>query len=569
MNYNQRVRSRIILVLVILVALGLGLSLFNIQIIKGDYYASRANTQYAKPAKTLFDRGSIYFSNKDNIKIAAAAVARGWVVYINPSIINDPEVAYKALSQYLDLEHDEFIRKATKVNDRYEELANQVTSEVADSIKSLGLTGVGVSAETWRRYPGGNLASHELGILGQSASSSLVSGRYGLERSYEDVLSREGFGSSINSFARLFSGLRDSVLGEKSEADIITTIEPSAQRYLEKVLAETRATWQSDEIGGIVIRPENGEVIAMSSLPSFDPNDTSSVRDIRVFSNPLVESVYEMGSIMKPLTMAVALDDGVVDHDSTYDDTGTMTLSGKKISNFDGRARGVVPVQEILSQSLNVGAAKMALLVGKDNFAKYFLDFGLGERTGIDLPNEAIGLVGNLKTGRDVEIATVAYGQGIAISPVAMARALCLLANGGRMITPHLVKEIDYADGRKEVLSFTDKTVIKKETADEVTKMLVKVVDDALAKGAIKMDRYQIAAKTGTAQIPDNKNGGYYKDRYLHSFFGYFPASRPEFLVFIYQVYPKGAEYASATMTKPFDQIAKFLIDYYGLSPDR
>ena len=175
-----------------------------------------------------------------------------------------------------------------------------------------------------------------------------------------------------------------------------------------------------------------------------------------------------------------------------------------------------------------------------------------------------------MNTGRDVEIATAAYGQGIAVSPIAMTRGLAILANSGILVRPHLVKEIDYLDGSSEIVPVATGTpVLKKKTVDHVTQMLVTVVDDALLHGAIKMDHYSIAAKTGTAQIPDHVNGGYYPDKYLHSFFGYFPAYNPKFIVFLYQIYPKGAEYASATLTNPFSDIVKFLINYYNISPDR
>jgi cell division protein FtsI/penicillin-binding protein 2 len=173
-----------------------------------------------------------------------------------------------------------------------------------------------------------------------------------------------------------------------------------------------------------------------------------------------------------------------------------------------------------------------------------------------------------MRTGRDVEIATAAYGQGIAISPIAVTKALSILANGGYTITPHLVKEIRYSDGTNKVINIQrGGPVLKKQTTDDVTKMLVKVVDNTLLQGKIKDERYSIAAKTGTAQMADHTKGGYYPDRYLHSFFGYFPAYNPKYLVFLFQVYPKGTEYAADTLTDPFDQITKFLINYFNIAP--
>ena len=573
MNSNQRIRSRLIFILILLGAGSLAASLYWTEIVRGASYAAKAEQQYAKPANSLFDRGSILFSSKDGTTAAAATVGSGFLVFMNPGAITDAKQTYDALSQYLKLDKASFMSKAGRADDHYEVVAEQVDSSTAQSIKDLALAGVGVSPETWRSYPGKMLAAHALGLVGEDASSTSLSGRYGLERSYESTLSRVGSGSSASVFAQLFGDL-DSVFGSKSSGsgDIVTTIEPTVEKYLEKVLGEASSAWHPDEIGGIIMDPQTGEIVAMSSLPTFDPNNTASVKNVAVLSDPLVEHVYEMGSIMKPLTMATALDSGAETAASTYDDTGTMTLSGKKISNYDGKARGVIPMQEILSQSLNVGAATIALKVGKDDFSKYFLSFGLGDKTGIDLPNEGTGIVKNLKTGRDVEIATAAYGQGIAISPVNMARALSILANGGYLVTPHLVKEIDYTDGTTKATAVVKSgPVLKKETLDDVTRMLVKVVDDKIAQAHpdIHFANYSIAAKTGTAQIADHVNGGYYPDRYLHSFFGYFPAYNPKYLVFLYQIYPKGAQYASETLTDPFSEIAKFLINYYNIAPDR
>jgi cell division protein FtsI/penicillin-binding protein 2 len=482
------------------------------------------------------------------------------------------------ISQYATVDKDDFMKRATKANDVYEEILHRVDPDVAQSITNLALPGVGLIKESWRSYPGGIMASHELGLVGEKTDGTME-GKYGLERSYDDELARKSAGSSASVFAQLFDGLRSTTFGVDS-GNIDTTIEPTVEKYLEKTLANTSAEWHPDEIGGIVMDPTSGAILAMSSLPTFDANDLSNIKDAKVLSNPLVEHVYEMGSIVKPLTMAMALDTGAEKPDSLYEDVGTMTLNGKKIANFDGRARGVIPMQEILSQSLNIGAATIALKTEKDSgtgtMLAYFSKYGFSDKTDVDLPNEATGLIGNLKPGpslRDISIATAAYGQGIAISPIETVRALSILANGGVSVKPHIVSSIELADGTVKNTDFGNpgkgQQVIKKESADEVTKMLVKVVDTALKKGAIKMDHYSIAAKTGTAQIPDHVNGGYYPDKYLHSFFGYFPAYNPKFIVFLYQIYPKGAQYASETLTDPFADMAKFLINYYDVPPDR
>lgn len=572
MNSKARFRIRIVLGGIILAAFVIVAALYRTEIIKGSGYAAKAQAQYAKPTVSIFDRGSIFFQTRDGARVAAATVSRGYFMYMDQKLITDASQAYEALSQYVTLDKGSFMKIAASPGS-YSELTHKIDSATAEDIQDLNIPGIGVAPEAWRSYPGGTLAAHALGILGETASST-ISGRYGLERSYDGVLSRPNQSGAADLFADLFGDF-GSVFGTDADAqgDIVTTIEPTVQSYLEKVLADTQAEWHPSEIGGIIMDPQTGEIAALSSLPTFDPNDLSDLPDVSVLANPLVENVYEMGSIMKPLTMAMALDSGVEKPDSTYNDVGCETIDGKRICNYDGRARGVIPMQQILSQSLNIGAATIALAVNSaypGDMLKYFSSYGLASTTGIDLPNEATGIVNNLKKPEDIDIATAAYGQGIAVSPVEMIRGLSVLANGGYLVTPHVVDEIDYVDGSKKMIQPEKRsTLLKPETVQEVDTMLVTVVDKAFATGTLSMQHYSIAAKTGTAEIADHVNGGYYPDRYLHSFFGFFPAYNPRFIIFLYQVYPKGALYASATLTKPFSDLSKFLIDYYNIPPDR
>ncbi len=571
MNNKERLRVKVILVGIVAVAVILISSLYSRQIVNGKSYAEKADKQYGKPSSSLFNRGSIYFQSKDSTRVVAATVERGFLVYANPKLVKDGAQTYEALSQFLKIDRGNFTKAVSRADDTYEEISHKADGITAQSIDGLKLNGIGTSPESWRLYSGGSLAAHALGLVGQNASSSNIEGRYGLEKYYQDILNRENEKTALGVFAELFSSVRDTVIGSSAKSgDIVTTIEPTVEGYLEKVLNDTYTQWHPDEIGGIIINPQNGEIISLALLPTFDPNNTSEVKNPKVFSNSLVEHIYEMGSIMKPLTMAMGFDSGNFTPSSTYDDTGTMILNGKTIGNYDRKARGITSMQQLLSQSLNIGAATIALKVGSTTMSDYFSKYGFGEKTGIDLPDEATGMIRNLKSGREIDVATAAYGQGISVSPIEMVRALSILANGGYLIKPHLVKEID------SVLGGVSKTtlerngpILKKQTTIDVTKMLIEIVDTALKHGDIKMDRYTIAAKTGTAQIADRINGGYYPDRYLHSFFGYFPAYNPRFLIFLYQVYPKGAQYASETLTNPFDNLTKFLINYYNIPPDR
>ena len=570
MNSNFAPRIRFVLGAVCLFAIVIVVKLFLVQIVNGNSYSERGDKQYVKKTESIFDRGSIFFQSKEGVKIAAATVKEGYTLAINPKILKDPEVVYETISSYIKLDKKDFLDKALKTEDPYEELQKKLDTKTGEALAGLKIPGIVVSKDSWRVYPGDTLSSQSIGIVGFD-SENKIAGRYGLERYYEDILSRSSQAVHTNFFAEIFSGIKDNVLGKNvKSADIVATIEPGIENFLEKTLQETEDKWDSDSIGGIIMDPNTGEVYALASRPSFNPNNLKDIKDPKVFSNPLVEDVREMGSIIKPLTIAAGLDSGAVTPSFTYNDTGFMELNKKKISNYDGRARGPgTPLQQILSQSLNIGAATVALKVGHEKFADYFRSFGLGEMTGIDQPNEQKGIIKNLDSGRDIETATASYGQGIAMSPIETVRAMAILANGGKLVVPHLVNKIEYTDGTSENIKPEAKQVISQQAAEEVTRMLIKVVDEALKKGEVKMEHYSIAAKTGTAQIANPATKGYYEDRYLHSFVGYFPAYSPRFIVFLYHVNPKNVEYASETLTDPFIQIAKFLINYYEIPPDR
>ncbi|PCI28823.1 hypothetical protein COB55_03325 [Candidatus Wolfebacteria bacterium] len=562
-------RIRIISAAVFIIAVFLSARLYQVQIVRGESYSMKADKQYIRSNDNIFSRGSIFFTDRNGDRVSAATLKSGYVLSMNPSEIVNPRKTFESLNDVYPVDRGAFLYKAGKVDDPYEEIGKRVDEETATAIEKLELDGVQLYRERWRYYPGKSTGAQTLGFV--SFNDDQLRGQYGLERYYNDVLKRESESLYVNFFAEIFGSIDKIIKKEEfsEEGDIVLSIEPSVQAFLESKLGEIESEWSSTSSGGVIINPKTGAIYALASLPTFDVNNFRSVDDVSVFSNPIVEDVYEMGSIIKAITMAIGLDTKAVTAEDTYYDSGSVELNQSTISNYDGKGRGTVSMQEVLNQSLNTGVVHVFQEVGHDIFADYMKEFGLGDETGIDLPHEVAGLVNNLNSPRDIELATASFGQGIALTPIATVRALSALANGGNMITPHLMIEIDEKFGlNKKITPRVGRSIIKPETSEEITRMLVEVVDTALLGGSVANDRYSIAAKTGTAQIA-SPSGGYYDDRFLHSFFGYFPAYEPEFLVLLYTIHPKGARYASQTLTHPFIDTTDFLINYYDIPPDR
>ena len=565
-----RGRLRILSLGLFLVAFLLITRLYFVQVVHGADFTLRAERQYISASQELFDRGSIYFTRKDGTVISAAALSTGFTIAMTPKRLEDPETVYAALSEHVALERDAFFESAARTDDPYEVVAKRIPEAAGRAIEELDIPGIQVERERWRTYPAGTRAAQSIGFVAFNDDDTLA-GRFGLERYYNDVLSRGSVGLFGNFFSELFANIDSVVVDarETREGDLVTTIEPVVQEKLDQILAEVNAQYGSRETGGIIMDPKTGEILAMDTAPSFDLNDFAN-GDPAHFGNPIVEHQYEFGSIVKAITMTAGLDSGAVTAQSTYNDTGCTTLNNKTFCNYDLKARGVVPMQEVLSQSLNMGASYIALQVGHERFRHYLKDLGMGTETGIDLPSEISGNLNNIETSpRDIEYATASYGQGIAQTPIAMIRALGSLANDGQIVTPHLVRAVRLESGIEKKLSWgTTDRVFSSEATAETTRMLVNVVDLKLANGTVKIPEMSVAAKTGTAQIA-GPGGKYAEGRYFHSFFGYFPAYEPKFIILLYTREPQGVQYASETLVHPFMDLTHFLINYYGVPPDR
>ena len=570
MRAQFRFRIRLVLLFLILAALGVVTRLYFIQIVYGEEYSAKADRQFAAGGGDLFDRGSIYFTRKDGTLISAATLNSGFLVALNPQTLEDPEAAYVAIATVATsaVSRGDFFAAAAKKSRVYIEVAHHLSEEEGLALAKKGIKGVQVLRERWRTYPGGTLAAETIGIVSFGSGDTLA-GRTGLEAVYESTLTRSGGSLYKNFFAELFSNVGNLLVDAKDarEGDVITTIEPEVETRLFNDLKKVHERYGSQESGGIVMDPATGAIIAIARFPTYDGNDLSTINPAEL-TNPFVEHVYEFGSIMKPLTMTAALDAGVVEPETTYRDVGCITVNTREICNWDQKGRGVIPMKQIIMKSLNVGAAWLAGELGQERFRNYFTTL-FGEKTGIDLPSETGALLKNLHKPQQVSYSTAAFGQGIAVTPMQMVRALGSIASGGDLVEPHLVSAIRLKSGVVRELTWDNRVrVFSASSTRETATMMTELVDEVLMDGKAKIPTMSVAAKTGTAQLTA-PGGGYYTDRFFHSFVGFFPSYNPRFIILLYTNDPKGVQYASETLNATFLDLVRFLTDYYAVPPDR
>ncbi len=541
--------------------------LFLMSIVHHREYVDLAARQHGVTEELTSERGTIFASDKEGKQIPLALNKNYKVLVASPDAIKDKSGYARILADYFHLDPTDVEKRISKEHDTHEVLARRIDSDAAAGFDLKKFPGISFEDENRRVYPSGPLASQMLGFVG--VENDAEQGRYGLERLFDgDLAGTSGtFAGAADAGSFLLALGRRIVRPPKNGASITLTIDYNIQQKAEEVLEAARKKWDALSGAVIVLDPATGKILADAGDPAFDPNAFSKEKNFGVFTNPTVEATYELGSVMKPVTMAGAIEEGLVTPDTTYTDTGAVHFGSYTVRNYDLAAHGVQTMTQVLEKSLNTGAVYAARLLGHDRQLGYLKKFGFGAKTGVDLPGEVNGNISNLDADRDIDFATASFGQGISVTPLQMARAIAALANYGSMMRPYVVERVMDDSGNERIRNpVVERQAVSTSTAETITKMLISAVRGGFESRA-GVKGYFVAGKTGTAQIP-NKGGRGYSDEVIHTFIGYAPAFHPRFLILLQLNEPSGNRFAANTLTPAFHDLAEFILNYYEVPPD-
>ncbi|NPV91492.1 MAG: stage V sporulation protein D [Firmicutes bacterium] len=560
MSYSSAVvRKRIKWVFVILGAglLVLAVRVAWIQFVQGDFLTQKALDNRLRDVAVESKRGTIYDRNRQELAVSISSDA----LYAIPPEVQqsgrEREIAQK-LAAILGMDENDIYEKLIKKS-RHEWIKLKVPPEKAQEIKSLQLPGIDFAEKSQRFYPKDFLACHVLGISGIDNT-----GLEGIDYAYNQELSGvpgrimieyDALGRKIPQATHMYVPPQD---GNSLVLTIDETIQYIAERELDKVFKAR----QPKAATIIVMDPNTGEVLAMASRPNFNPNSYSEF-PAENRRNMAVSSAYEPGSIFKIVTASGALDEGVVTPQTPVYCSGGLTVGKHTIHCSGNRAHGSQTFTDAVAVSCNIGHATVGMRMGQEVFYKYLRAFGMGEKTGIDLPGEATGILVNQKNVKQIDLATMSIGQANALTPIQLMTAMCTVANGGNYIKPHLAKQVLGPDG--SVIKEFQPEVMRQSISPQTSAEMRAILENVVAKGSgsnAQIDGYHVAGKTGTAQ-KIAPGGGYLPDEYLASFIGFAPADNPKVACLVMVDAPQGLPFYGGWVSAPvFKEVVRDTLRY-------
>jgi len=539
--------------------------LFYIMIEKGSAYKDMAVSQRTHEIPITPKRGNILDRNGQVLALSADV----YRIDADPSLLqvtiknkdlNIDEIS-KNLANVLNLDTNDILKKLNSKDSagnalKFVSLKRQVEKAPGDSIKALKLNGIIVSQDTKRYYPNKNFMAQVLGLTNMEGK-----GISGVELSYDKVLTGE------QGTQRLERDAKGNVLPNTDTSvqpvngkDVVLTIDERIQEIAEKAADNALQANKASSVNIMVMNPKNGEILAMASKPDFDPNNPNSAASSNknpqdLWINRSVENIFEPGSIYKVITSAAAMENNALSDNDKFNDTGSIKVANTIIYDDDKKNRGIQSFSDILKNSSNVGFIQLAQKLGKDNLYNYSKLVGIGDKTGVDLPKESSGIIKDLKNIGPVDLATMSFGHGVAVTQVQYMAAFNAVANGGTWIKPHIMKDIQHKDGDNKVVDnefsdFGKKTVMSGGNSAKLRNYLEEVVTGGTAV-ATYIDGFHIAGKTGTAERVDPIKGGYQEGKYVSSFVGMAPASDPVVTLIVTIDEPNSSNYFAAQTAVP------------------
>src|SRR3989338_3143512 len=543
--------------------------LFYWQVVKADFLQAKGENQHFKDTAVEAERGKIFFSDKAILATSNPSFS----LYGLPKVITQEE---KLKMSYLLAKI--FVDDSSQIDAEAKNILNSLQQDLywvpikkgldqktKKKIEDLNFIGIGFNTASGRFYPEGSSSAHLLGFVGSDAKGG-QKGYFGLEGFYEGELKgmpgflrheKDALGLPI---------LIGKFLTNKANngKDLVLNIDRSIQFTVEEVLKQGLEKYGAKAVSAVVMDPKTGAILALASFPSYDPIKYFSFSS-DYYKNPIVADTYEPGSTFKVLVMAAALNEELVEPDTTCDIcNGPVQLGGFAIRTWNNKYYPDTTMKDVIIHSDNTGMVFTGMKLGLDKFHEYLENYGFGEPSDIDLQDEFSPDLRPKDEWREIDLATASFGQGIAITPIQMVRAVASIANGGYLMEPHVVREIKDEKNTFEIKPKMIRQVIKENTAKIMTEMMVKAVDEGEAKWA-KPKGFKIAGKTGTAQIP--VAGHYDPNKTIASFVGFAPADDPKFVMLVRFDQPTSSTFGSETAAPTFFEIAKELFNYYKIAP--
>ncbi len=547
--YSLQKRILAILIAISFVFCCLLCRLFFVQVVQGNSLQNKALSQWTRDLSLIAPRGDIFDCTGSVLSTSFTT----YNLFARGREIVNADVTAQKISQILKMEFSSVYTKITQKNISEVLLKMQISSEQAEQIYECNLSGIYLSENMNRYYPYGDLATQLLGFV----SSDNV-GQSGIEACFDDVLSGENgfsFTQSDLQGKEIGGSLRQYVDSEKGE-DLILTIDSKIQLALEQALFQAYNEQKAKSVTGLVMNVKTGEVLAMSSKPSFNLNEIPRDDLNTLFDNSKLKAItdsYEPGSTFKILTVAIALEEGLVDFDDRFFCGGSCQVDGQKIKCWKSLGHGSQNLIEGFANSCNCVFTSLAQKIGIETFYEYIEKFGLGKKTGFPMTGESSGIVMKEESVKIVDLARIGFGHAIAVTPIQLITAVSSICNGGNLLTPSLISSSE--DNFKN-------STISKETSEKVNFLLQEATNKIAPCSFV--EGYNVGGKTGTAQ-KYKETGGVDPGKYISSFLGTYPANDPEYAVLLTVDEPSAGAYYGGIVAGPYGKIFfNSLFDYLG-----